>query len=461
MYSPPILSKPLLSLHRSYAWLGTLFALLCAFGLLLLEPFTSVLIATFYAYTELNPVLVMAFVFFGMASITVQLLRRKMKVFVFDSACFLLLLIFAVHMFSGILNDTFPGRSVETTVWCLTTLGLYFLIINCVNTRHRFRFFLWFVIILALLQALSGIAEFVLNFDFIEKPQPADPVFGPMGEIYTRSDGTIADPNVFALYVQLALPFVIGKMFYSKTLTRKLFFFSLGFMITLSMFLSFTRMIYISFLAGCVVVLMQKLNLRNIVVFVVAFLSFMIFLSIKGDLIVARFKSLSEVKNVGQTSGEITGVTVRYNQYVAFRQIIHGHYWFGRGGGNFYTRSARFNPIARPGEEVGNIFLNVIADIGIVGLILYISMYIAMWIRLVKLTKLSDFLGDRELKEYCWSINIALIVTFVAIQTQPGYLMIAQFLCFAFISCLSNIVVTEIRSKLGNSHSFAVSSSGK
>jgi len=238
-------------------------------------------------------------------------------------------------------------------------------------------------------------------YQFLARKGPESFLFSLGGRLMMRAYGTFGQPNPYGGYLGLILPLAYGLFVANWSMRRRetsswlLGGVSLG-LLGLGMLMTFSRGAWLGFL-GAFLVMNLFLSPRA------AFLPLIVGLSLGGAVILLGdsgvlppfilqrltdffpYLGKLDVRQVVATP-ENWAVIERLAHWQAAWEMFSDHPWLGVGIGNY---AVAYPGYALPGWEdplghAHNYYLNVAAEAGIVGLVAYLSLFVAIFWHLLR-----------------------------------------------------------------------------
>lgn len=275
----------------------------------------------------------------------------------------------------------------ELLKW-VQVLALY-LAVAAILPRSRAGWLLAGLLVAAAAQALLGIYQFVTQTG----PEP----FILLGR-FMRAYGAFRQPNPYAGYLGLIAPLAISLALWAWTggaraswRLRGILLATAG-LISLGLLVSWSRGAWLSFAVAVAVVVLAHTRRAAPVVAVLAALAALVMVVFGvADLlpasIVSRLTDLQEYAGlIDVARTEVTDANFSVIERIAHWQAALGmwtdHPWLGVGAGNYAAAYAGYN-LPRWYEPLGhahNVYLNVAAEAGLLGLLAYLWLWAAsLW----------------------------------------------------------------------------------
>ena len=261
--------------------------------------------------------------------------------------------------------------------------------------------------------------------------------FAYFGEkLVLRMFSSFPDSHSFPMFLIMTLP----GLFFIRNTIKSFIFYILYFIFLLAIVLSSTRGIWLAFLGPIILTIYYwvkgykeyaKLGKKLILIFLIAFsLTYFIFstaqFNVHGglDLINSRIKSLLDTSELSNSS--------RILIWKATFESIKKHLILGVGIGNFPVVLNQDIALAKAGSSAHNLYLNFLAEIGVIGGLLF------MWLLWLIFKKIYIYLKQiRELKNsiqanttfyflisYVWVLLYSL--TDAALTDERAFLMFSS-----------------------------------
>ncbi len=306
--------------------------------------------------------------------------------------------------FASALWATSPGTAISTAFRLAQGILLVFVVVSAVSRPQHLRWIVWGFIVGALLTALSGLT----GATHAEQVSPLTDT--------TRLEGGIGDPNELAALLVPALVIAGFLLVAIRGALRRWFVFGLVGVVAIALFLTESR--------GGLVALGSTLVFVPLFAGPVRARALTLVLTVAGVGIVyygliAPPEALARITNF--TAGGGTG---RTDLWGIATNMIKDHPVLGVGAGNFQ--------LVEPSYALGNInlgqvslvvdtpkvahntYLNVIAELGIIGMIPFLAVLLGAVIAAVRSVRALARSGQRELETISRGIVIGALAMFVA-----------------------------------------------
>lgn len=318
----------------------------------------------------------------------------------------ILLLVFFLYFF----KYKKPSSDFNIPKYCLILLGLdlFVFVSALVSPNFSLSFFRYFLFLLTIalffvffnfnfslkrvalifilsifLQSIIGLGQFFTQEVFSNKYlgiSAHDPsvlgvsvLEGDFGR-FVRSYGGQDHPNIFAALVFFALIFCLLLIFkFNLKVWQKNILYFIYLALLLSLLSSFSRSAWIAFILSTTLIFVlllfenNKKNLKKYLpIFSFSVLFLLIFFIILKPFILIRFNSNSRLELISNNE--------RVEQIYSSGYIIRDNLWLGLGYGLYHQKLLNLNQDLEPyqAQPVHNVFLLILAEIGIWGLLFFI-----------------------------------------------------------------------------------------
>ena len=308
---------------------------------------------------ERSSLILFALVFITGASYLVKLIlgKRSFRMKLID---YPVLLFSVIYLFSGIFSEGGPG-SFRSAVMYVVLLSGYFSIVNLMRTHLWIKRCVTAGVCSGTLACLVGMVQIftgTMNASWIDVER--------FSNIGTRIVSTFGNPNIFAEYLLLLLPFTVVFLLKKGSVRYKVLCgFSLFVMLTCLVF-TWSRGAWLGFLFGAFlffIILSKKFFLAFLGLFCAApVLSWLI-----PRAVTDRFLSIG---NLAESSA-----SYRISAWHGVLELLNDTWWCGIGVGNA-AFEAVYPGVALAGvetiEHAHSIYLQLLAELGIPGLFVFL-----------------------------------------------------------------------------------------
>ncbi|SHH92152.1 putative inorganic carbon (hco3(-)) transporter [Sporobacter termitidis DSM 10068] len=278
-----------------------------------------------------------------------------------------ILLFCAVYLVATLTSVTVSG-SLFTGL--ITVLFALFAIAfdNAVTTKKQADLAVRLIVVAGTAVALYGIYQYIFyNPATAGAWVDSDMFSGITNRVYS----TLGNPNVLSEYLLLVMPFAAACVLTGKTWWQRVFFLCCLAVMAVCMIVTFSRGGYLGLILAAVIFIVM-LDARFILLGIVALVALYFFLP---QTVTERFSSI----------GNLSDSSTSYRVYIWMGTIaMLKDYWFsGIGPGtnafNLIYPAYSYNTIAAP--HAHNLFLQIMCDSGIVGLILFVAILFSYYRR--------------------------------------------------------------------------------
>ena len=272
--------------------------------------------------------------------------------------------------------------SLQVALLVLSFIVFYFVLVNSISTRKELDVLLTLFVGIGLLIALYGIYQYVFAGSFASSSFVDKEMFE---DISTRVSGTFDNPNVMGEYLLLVIPIALTflwnyKGWFKKTIALG----SIGIM-AVSLALTYSRGCYLG-IAACIGIFLLLINLK----FIIAFL---------GGLLAMPFilpaSILNRFTSIGNTGDSST--SYRISIWKGAIDMVKD-YWYrpiGQGTVAFNRIYPLYSYSGVGAEHTHNLFLQLIIETGILGIIAFVGMLFKFYQTLCNALKVCE---DKVLK---------------------------------------------------------------
>ena len=179
-----------------------------------------------------------------------------------------------------------------------------------------------------------------------------------------RVFSTFGNPNVYGIYLLLAIPLSVAGFVYFKRSVLKLSCLILSFVLLVNLLLTFSRGSYLAlaFIAGVLVLLMEK---RFVVLFLPALVGSLFILP---QSVIIRIQSILNFQDAS--------TMFRFAIWEGTVRMLRDYWMIGVGqGSDSFRRVYSFYALAAtPTQHTHNLFLQMASEIGVLGLVVFIGL---------------------------------------------------------------------------------------
>ena len=370
--------------------------------------------------------------------------------------------IITIYLCVGLLSlwgatNIFVGMT-ELIKW-FQILVVMVLVFNCCVNRDIEKWVIVFVVASGCLQALIGLWQFVLR--------GAGPGSFELTSGVYRAYGTFEQPNPFGGFMGMVWPLAVGMLLHllkNKMTRQKIFTYRILVLLTSAATILIVCALIASYSRGAWIgatiaflIMLFFLPARRIIgaIMVIAFVAFggvAINLGLVPDHLESRMNSIVEyasIPDVRRTSIDETNYSIveRAAHWQAARNMVQAHPWLGVGMGNYQVVYPQYR-LARWENPLGhahNVYLNVAAETGFLGL----GVYVVLWGYV--------FLNTIELLRRSNNWNRGITLGLLGVWTHLG---VHNFVDNLFVNnihlCLGGLlgVLCVVKARVGSNNSF-------
>lgn len=304
---------------------------------------------------------VLALVLMSFISLVLRLFcdkNQKLKYFALNRYVYIYA---AVYILASVVSVT---RSQSLKIGLLTSAFVlfYIAVVNSVETKKQLNVLVFFMVAGGVLVALYGFYQFMFPSKFGGVWVDTD----MFSDIAFRVYSTFGNPNVLGEYFLLIIPIGVAYFFNSKKVLLKLIYFVSVSAMMLCLVLTYSRGCYLGIIAAAAVFLV--LLDKRFIILGIAALAVLPF--IMPDTIMNRFMSIGNMED--------SSTSYRVNIWLGTIAMLKDYWLCGIGPGeaafNRLYPSYGYNGISAPHSH--NLFLQIICDTGVSGIIIFILMVI-------------------------------------------------------------------------------------
>ncbi len=320
------------------------------------------------------------------------------------------LLYMCVYMYSAITSVSMMS-SIKVGLLTVGLILIYFVVVNAINSKDKFNIVIFIFLFGGVMVSLYGVYQFIFPDKFSGTWIDAN----MFEDIRFRVYSTLKNPNVLGEYLLLTIPFAMATIFTWKSTIAKLFsVFSVAIM-TFCLLVTYSRGCYVGILAAMVVffVLVDK---RFIWLIVIGLLLLPI---VMPETIITRFTSIGNLED--------SSTSYRVNIWLGTINMLKDYWICGIGPGidayNQVYPLYSYNAILAPHSH--NLFLQIICDAGIVGIISFISIIWTFYrVTFSSLYKLAQKTFSPDIKR---NINESRFLVIASISAITGFIIQSMF----------------------------------
>ena len=272
-----------------------------------------------------------------------------------------ILLYALLYMVATLTSVTVTGSlyiGLLTSVFILSAI----VIENSIESKQQLRLIVRGAVCAAVLVALYGIYQHFFGTGGTETWGGED----MFSDISTRVYSTLDNPNVLSEYLLLAIPMAAACMFAAKTWLRRILYFAACGIMCLCMIYTFSRGGWLGLLFAIFVFLIL-VDRRFIFLMLAGAVCLLLF---SPEVITDRFTSIGDVTD--------TSTSYRVSIWMGTLKMLKDYWMTGIGPGtqafNMIYPAYSYNTISAP--HAHNLFLQIVCDTGIVGIIVFILLII-------------------------------------------------------------------------------------
>ncbi len=335
-------------------------------------------------------------------------------------------LLIPIFLFLGssiisLINAQNIQRGIIVLLFTIFTIFITFVIPNLVKNKNRLEKIIKAILVSSVFVSLFGIYQFVGDVIGLPKEitglreQYTKIVFG-----FPRIHSVSVEPLYFANYLLIPISLLLSFLLSRKKIKLPFSIF-ISFLIliltTLNLFLTLSRGGYLAlaflFLLYGIFFIKSILSPKKLIILSLIIL-IALFSSYEFLLFTGKKNNIDIFIKQATTFNDGAGVEDRFNTYDQAITMIKEYPIIGGGIGNFGPYSAR-NPNAEPKDGwaiVNNEFLEIWAEQGIIGLLIFLSLIFIITIRSIKA------ITRKNVNPYLKTILIGLLFAYLAIMVQ-------------------------------------------
>lgn len=303
----------------------------------------------------------------------------------------------AVCVFSIFISSSLKISSRTFFSKTLQDIAFFFAVFETLNSKQRIRNTLNILFLSSLVIGIDGIYQHFTRTDFIRhRPRIFE----------DRIYASFATPNALGCYLATVIPFLIARFFSKlKLKTSRFIYFALFALLFICLLLTISRGAWLAFLAS---VLFMSIWLRSLAIFLI----------ILGIIIIATYvfyPPFVKERLVKFLVFSDTGSIDRKIIWSAGWKMFTSSPWIGVGLGAFMSNFRKF---AVDGYQYGvpyahNCYLQMASEIGIIGLLAFLSILGLFFYQGIKLLK-------RKERGFYWHILLGSLAAILGYCAQMG-----------------------------------------
>lgn len=271
--------------------------------------------------------------------------------------------------------------SLKIALLIISFILFYFVIVNSIENKKQLNVMIAIFVITGLVVSLYGIYQYMFGGSFASSSYVDKEMFE---DISTRITGTFDNPNVMGEYLLFVIPLAMTYFFNKKGLIKKIIALGIIGTMTISLALTYSRGCYLGLIAS-VGIFLLLINLKFIILFLAGILAVPFVLPAS---IINRFTSIG---NTGDSS-----TSYRISIWKGAIDMIKD-YWYrpiGQGTTAFNSIYPLYSYSGVGAEHTHNLFLQIIIETGILGIISFIGILFKFYQTLCNGLKVSE---DKEI----------------------------------------------------------------
>lgn len=266
------------------------------------------------------------------------------------------LAIFVLAIIIATVTSIDPKGSFRDLAIHLSAIGLLVVIVNGINNKNDLNLILTSYVFTATLVALYGIYQYFVGVEL--DPAWVDATNNP--EITTRVFSVFGNPNILAEYLIMAIPTSIALFWNTKKLIKKIIFMLTTMVLSVTLLMTLSRGGWLGIAFGIFIFILlveKKLFLLSIPVGI-------------ASIFVIPDSIMSRIMTIGSLTDSSNAYRIKIWQITT--DIIRDHWEAGVGFG-YIPFKKTFETYIRtmPIYHAHNTYLEIAAEMGIVGLVLF------------------------------------------------------------------------------------------
>lgn len=259
-------------------------------------------------------------------------------------------------------------KSIQIWAIYAVFMSFFFVVVNTVKTKKQFFDLTTVLVISSLAVCLYGILQYIFGWN-VKQAWIDEQMFE---DIKMRIYSTLENPNVLGEYILLTLPLAVGLMWTKKGALAKFFYACICVVLFAALILTYSRGCWIGImLAAGIFVTLVAGKLWGLLLIALPIVPFVV-----PESIVNRFLSIGDMKD--------SSTSYRVYIWLGTLLMLEDFWITGIGLGTeafariypFYS----YNAISAP--HAHNLFLNLLAETGIGGIVVFVVLLIVFFKRL-------------------------------------------------------------------------------
>ena len=310
------------------------------------------LMAAVFILPFLPDMLVLLYMYFLVAVYLYNQLFKTHRKIVKTKMDIPIILFFTVIVISTVTSINFTG-SLRDLALHIGGLSFLFVMLNSVDNKDSFNKIITTIVFTASLVSLYGLYQYVVGVEVDDSW--VDVENNP--DIRTRIYSVFMNPNVFAEYLIMIIPLSVGLFWYNKKPFKKLVFLGTSLVMSLALVLTLSRGGWLGFaFSALVFVLLVERRLLLAAIPVVL-----------GGIYLLPDSIMHRIMSIGNLADSSNAYRIK--MWSITGDIIRDNKWIGVGFGHLPFKQT-FESYIRtmPTYHAHNTFLEITAELGIVGL---------------------------------------------------------------------------------------------
>lgn len=274
--------------------------------------------------------------------------------------------------------------SLKIALLVISFILFYFVIVNSIENKKQLNIMVVIFVTIGLIISLYGIYQYLFTGGFASYLYIDKQIFE---DISARITGTFDNPNVMGEYLLFVIPLAMTYFLNKKGWVKKIISLVIVGIMVVSLALTYSRGCYLGLIA-LVGIFLLLINLKSIILFLIGILTVPFVLP---SSIIKRFASIG---NTGDSS-----TSYRISIWKGAMDMIKD-YWYrpiGQGAKAFNSIYPFYSYGGVGAEHTHNLFLQIIIETGILGLITFIGILFKFYQTLCCGLKVSK---DKEISIY-------------------------------------------------------------